>query len=67
MTRIVPTEWLSLEEERSLVEALPSRTPFSSSAERLWQIVYPGYALARFEISAGNTLHRIWTIGRAGF
>ena len=57
MTRIVPTEWLSLEEERSLVEALLSRTPFSSSAERLWQIVYPGYALALFEISAGNTLH----------
>ena len=51
MNRIVPSECLSLEEERSLIEALLSRTPFSSSGERLWQIVYPGYSLARFDIS----------------
>ena len=49
MNRIVPSECLSLEEERSLIEALLSRTPFSSSGERLWQIVYPGYSLARFD------------------
>ena len=56
MNRIVPSECLSLEEERSLIEALLSRTPFSSSGERLWQIVYPGYSLARFDISPGSTL-----------
>ncbi len=56
MNRIVPSECLPLEEERSLIEALLSRTPFSSSGERLWQIVYPGYSLARFDISPGSTL-----------